>query len=176
MTASGTGLTATPDQPQAVSTDGGYVRVAVTATTPGCTRSAVTLPPRRGAGRGHVPYILAEGSPLPASTGSLAGRAYGWQGHEKLHAGLGPRGEHCSSFVTPTYAYVGRAAGRAAEVQSAGQGLPSPYADDPTTGRVQVGDDIVGKVLGEGVATDGWVVADEQVPELFASDTEAPTR
>ncbi len=171
VTASGTGLTATPDQPQAVSTYGGYVRVAVTATTPGMHTLTVTLSaPSAAPVVVTFPYIFAEGSPLPASTGSLAGRAYGWQGYENYMEGSA-RAVNLLSFINATYAYVGVPPAGRPKCKSAGKGC-HPYAYDPTTGVFQVGDDIVGKVLGEGVATDGWVVADEQVPELFASDTE----
>jgi hypothetical protein len=38
---------------------------------------------------------------------------------------------------------------------------------------VQVGGDIVGKVLDQGLATDGWVVADDQDGEQFAAHTAA---
>ena len=75
------------------------------------------------------------------------------------------------SFLNATYAYVGLPSAGQPKCKSAGKGCV-PYAYDPTTGVVQVGDDIVGKVIGEGLATDGWIVADEQRPELFASDVE----
>jgi hypothetical protein len=171
VTASGAGLTVTPNQPQAVATYGGYLRVAVSATTPGMHSLSVTISaPSAAPVVFTFPYIFAEGSPLPASGGSMAGRAYGWQGAENYMEGSA-RAVNLLSFVNATYAYVGVPPAGQPKCKSAGKGCVR-YAYDPTTGVVQVGDDIVGKVVGEGLATDGWIVADEQVPELFASDLE----
>lgn len=170
VTASGTGLTATPNQPQAIATYGGYVRVAVTATTPGMHTLSVTFSaPGAAPVAVTFPYVFAEGSPLPPSGGSLAGRAYGWQGSESYMEGSA-RAVNLLSFVNATYAYVGVPPAGQPTCKSAGKGC-YPYSYDPATGVFEVGGDIVGKVLGDGVATDGWIVADEQRPELFASYT-----
>ena len=170
VTASGTGLTAIPDLPEAVASES-YVDVAVTATTPGMHSLSVTFSaPSAASVVVTLPYVFAEGSPLPASTGSLAGRAYGWQGYVNYMEGSA-RSVDLLSFVNATYAYVGVPPAGRPKCKRAGKGC-YPYAYDPTTGVFQVGDDIVGKVVGEGLVTDGWAVADEQLAELFASDTE----
>jgi hypothetical protein len=133
--------------------------LTVTFSAPSATPVVVTFP-----------YVFAEGSPLPPSGGSLAGRAYGWQGSENYMEGSA-RAVSLLSFVNATYAYVGVPPAGRPKCKSAGKGC-HPYAYDPATGVFQVGDDIVGKVLGVGLAADGWIVADEQRPELFASHTE----
>jgi hypothetical protein len=74
------------------------------------------------------------------------------------------------TFVNAGYAYVGLPPAGLPKCKQAGKGC-EPYAYDPAIGVVQVGGEIVGKVLGDGLATDGWVVPDSQDGELFAAYT-----
>ncbi|QIG44928.1 hypothetical protein G5V58_21055 [Nocardioides anomalus] len=170
-TATGAGLSVTPRAPQPVTAgrQEGF-RVAVTATTPGMHSLTVTFSaPGATPVAVTLPYVFAEGSPLPPSGGSLAGRSYGWMGSQNYMEGS-TRATDLLSFVNDSYAYVGLPPAGLPTCKAAGKGC-EPYSYDPATGVVQVGDDIVGKVLGEALATDGWIVADEQVPEQFASYT-----
>jgi hypothetical protein len=170
-TAGGTGLSATPDAPKAVTAGRQeLVHVAVTATTPGLHALSVTFSaPGATPVAVTVPYVFAEGSPVPPSGGSLAGRAYGWMGSVNYMEGS-TRDSSMLSFVNATYAYLGLPPAGLPTCKSAGRGCV-PYSYDPATGLVQVGDGIVGKVVGDGLYTDGWVPADEQDGELFASYT-----
>jgi hypothetical protein len=173
-TASGTGLTISDaNQVLAVTTDQAkYFSVHVIATTPGFHALTVTVS-ATGATPQQVtlPYVWADGTPLFPSTGSLAGRSYGWQGSTEV-AGLesSVRDTGMISFVSPTLAYLGLPPAGLPKCTAPGKGCV-PYAYDASTGLVQVGSGIVGRVVGDGLHTDGFVPADEQVGELFAYET-----
>ena len=63
-----------------MTTSADFVNVGVTATTPGMHSLSVTVSaPGAAPVVFTLPYVFAEGSPLPAGTGSLAGRSYGWR-------------------------------------------------------------------------------------------------
>ena len=170
-TASGTGLTiSNPNQVLAVtSTTATYFSFHVAATTPGFHALTVTVS-ATGATQQQVtlPYVWADGSPAFPSTGSLAGRSYGWQGSTEI-AGLESsiRDTEMISFVSPTLAYLGLPPAGRPRCQAPGKGCV-PYSYDASTGLVQVGNGIVGRVVGDGLHVDGFVPADEQVGELFA--------
>jgi hypothetical protein len=172
-TASGTGLTISDaNQVLAVtSTRATYFVVHVIASTPGFHALTVTVS-ATGATPQQVtlPYIWADGSPAFPSTGSLVGRTYGWQGAVDI-AGLesSVRDTDMISFVSPTLAYLGLPPAGQPKCTTAGKGCV-PYAYDPATGLVQVGDGIVGRVVGDDLRTDGFTPADESVPELYAHE------
>jgi hypothetical protein len=166
---SGTGLTTLAGQPYAVS-GSTTLGVYVAATTPGTHTLTVTFSaPSAVPVVVNVPYIVAEHSPLPPSTGSLAGRSYGWMGYDS-YMESSTRDSSMLTFVNATYAYVGLPPAGAPKCKKAGKGCV-PYSYDSATGFVQVGEHIVGKVLGEGLYTDGFIAADEQSGELFSAYT-----
>jgi hypothetical protein len=168
VTASGTGLTATPDPPKAVESEW-YVHVAVTATTPGMHSLSVTFSaPSAAPVVVTYPYVFADGSPLPASTGSLAGRAYGLMDYETIMESS-TRTASMLTFVNATYAYLGLPPAGLPKCKSAGKGCV-PYAYDAATGVVQVGGHIVGKVVDQGLATDGWAVPYDEPGDQFMED------
>jgi hypothetical protein len=172
-TASASGLTISDaNQVLAVtSTRETYFVVHVIASTPGFHALTVTVS-ATGATPQQVtlPYVWADGSPAFPSTGSLVGRTYGWQGAYNI-AGLesSVRDTDMISFVSPTLAYLGLPPAGQPKCATAGKGCV-PYAYDPTTGLVQVGDGIVGRVVGDDLRTDGFTPADEEVPELYAHE------
>ena len=168
-TASGTGLTISdPNQVLAVTSEK-YFSFHVAASTPGFHALTVTVS-ATGAIPQQVtlPYVWAAGSPAFPSTGSLAGRSYGWQGSTQV-AGLESsiRDTGMVSFVSPTLAYLGLPPAGRPKCRAPGKGCV-PYAYDASTGLVQVGTGIVGRVVGDGLRTDGFVPADEQLSEHFA--------
>jgi len=172
-TASGTGLTIT-DANQVLAVTAGkseYFSVHVMASTPGFHALTVTVS-ATGATPQQVtlPYVWADGSPAFPSTGSLVGRTYGWQGGYNI-AGLesSVRATDMISFVSPTLAYLGLPPAGQPKCATAGKGCV-PYAYDPATGLVQVGDGVVGRVVGDDLRTDGFTPADEEVPELYAHE------
>jgi hypothetical protein len=162
-----------PDQVlAATSAKTAYFTFDVAATTPGFHALTVTVS-ATGATPAQVtlPYVWADGSPAFPATGSLAGRAYGWQGAVNV-AGLesSVRDTEMISFVSPTMAYLGLPRAGQPKCTTAGKGCLA-YAFDASTGLVQVGTGIVGRVVGDGLHTDGFVPADEQDSELFADET-----
>lgn len=162
----GTGLTAPAGTPQAVN-GSATLGVYVAATTPGTHTLSVTFSaPSAAPVVVDVPYVVSTRSPLPPSTGSLAGRSYGWMGYENIMESS-TRDSSMLTFVNATYAYVGLPPAGAPRCTRAGKGC-EPYSYDSTTGFVQVGGYIVGKVLGDGLYTDGWIPADEDDGELFS--------
>jgi hypothetical protein len=172
-TSTGTGLTISdPVQVLAVTTTRAeYFTVHVTASTPGFHALTVTVS-ATGATPQQVtlPYIWANGSPAFPSTGSLAGRTYGWQGGVSI-AGLesSVRATDMISFVSPTLAYLGLPPAGKPKCSTPGKGCV-PYSYDTATGLVQVGTGIMGWVVGDVLHTDGFVPADESVPESFAHE------
>jgi len=157
-TAMATGLTITgAGVPTPITTSGGSIRLGVTATTPGMHSLAVTFnAPGATPVQVTLPYVFAQGSPLPPSTGSLAGRSYGWMGYENVMESSSRTAE-MMTFVNATYAYLGLPSSGRPKCKTAGKGCV-PYSYDAATGVVQVGGDIVGKVVDQGLATDGWIV------------------
>ena len=171
-TASGPGLTISdPNQVLAVTSEK-YFSFHVAASTPGFHALTVIVS-ATGAIPQQVtlPYIWADGSPAFPSTGSLAGRSYGWQGSTEV-AGLESsiRDTGMISFVSPTMAYLGLPPAGRPRCKAPGKGCV-PYAYDASIGLVQVGTGIVGRVVGDGLRTDGFVPPDESVGELFAYET-----
>jgi hypothetical protein len=169
VTGGGPGLSALTGSPQAVA-GSASLGVYVAATTPGTHTLSVTFSaPSAAPVVVDVPYVVATRSPLPPSTGSLAGRSYGWMGYENIMESS-TRDARMLTFVNATYAYVGLPPAGAPKCTKEGNGC-LPYSYDSTTGFVQVGGYIVGKVLGEGLYTDGWIPADEEDGELFSPYT-----
>jgi hypothetical protein len=148
--ASGTGLVAAPLSLGVVDgaegfamnvrgTSGGFHTLTVTVTAGEAPPVEVSLS-----------NVWTTGSALPASGGSLAGRAYGWSGPGGGSALL--------SFVSKDYAYRGLPEyGRPTCKNPASKGFAGcePYSYDPATGIVQVGTDLIGKVIGSGLFTSG---------------------
>ncbi len=164
LTVTGTGV------PQPVTTTGGSVHLEVTATTPGMHSLAVTFSaPGATPVQVTLPYVFAAGSPVPAGTGSLAGRSYGLMDYETVMESS-TRTASMLTFVNATYAYLGLPPAGRPKCKSAGKGCV-PYAYDAATGVVQVGGYIVGKVVGQGLATDGWAVPYDEPGEQFMEDT-----
>lgn len=172
-TASATGLTISdPNRVLAVSsTTATYFDVHVVASTPGfhaltVTVSATGATPQQVT----VPYVWAIGSPAFPSTESLAGRSYGWQGSTDV-AGLesSVRATDMISFVSPTMAYLGLPSAGLPKCTAPSKGCV-PYSYDAATGLVQVGTDIVGRVVGDGLNLDGFVPVDDEGPELFEKE------
>lgn len=132
-----------------VSADGpGFHELTVTVTADGSEPVTATLP-----------RLWAPGGPPLPSGGDLTGRAYGWSGSVS-----GVVGESSSrvttmlTFVDGTYAYVGLPP----------RGVPScpgrgcrRYYHDPATGLVQVGDALIGEVLGPRLFVEGLTPADQ---------------
>ena len=169
VSGSGPGLSVLAGSPQAVS-GSASLGVYVAATTPGTHTLSVTFSaPGAAPVAVDVPYVVAEHSPLPPSTGSLAGRSYGWMGYDNVMESSS-RDSSMLTFVNGTYAYVGLPPAGTPTCRKAGRGC-EPYSYDSATGFVQVGEHIVGKVLGEGLYTDGFIAADEQDGELFSAYT-----
>lgn len=170
-TAAASGLTITgTGVPQPVTTTGGTIRLGVTATTPGMHSLAVTFDaPGATPVQVTLPYVFASATTVPAGTGSLAGRSYGWMGYEHIHTRSYRRADMLT-FVDATYAYLGLPPAGRPTCSRPGRGCYR-YAYDPATGVVQVGGDIVGKVVGDGLATDGWVLPEQHDSELFAAYT-----
>ena len=164
LTVTGTGV------PQPVTTTGGSIRLGVTATTPGMHSLAVTFSaPGATPVQVTLPYVFAAGSPVPAGTGSLAGRSYGLMDYETFMESS-TRTASMLTFVNATYAYLGLPPAGRPKCKSAGKGCV-PYAYDAATGVVQVGGYIVGKVVDHGLATDGWAVPYSDPGEQFMADT-----
>jgi hypothetical protein len=102
------------------------------------------------------------GAPLPGG-GDLSGRGYGWSGFVS-----GVVGESSSrvttmvSFVDDTHAYVG--------LPRRGLTCPSqrcaPYYYDEITGLVQIGDRLVGQVLGPRLYLEGLTPSDPETPDF----------
>jgi len=167
VTGAGPGLTTLAGSAQPVS-GSASLGVYVAATTPGSHTLSVTFSaPSAAPVVVDVPYVVATRSPLAPSTGSLAGRSYGWMGYENVMESS-TRDSSMLTFVNATYAYVGLPPAGAPKCTKAGKGC-EPYSYDSTTGFVQVGGYIVGKVLGDGLYTDGWIPADEEDGELFST-------
>jgi hypothetical protein len=171
VTASGAGLTiANPGQVLTVGSAAGF-SVQVSATTPGFHALTVTVSATGATPQSvTLPYVWADGSPAFPSTGSLAGRTYGWQGTDQV-TGLesSTRAVEMLSFVSPTLAYVGLPAAGRPRCATAGKGCVA-YSYDVASGLVQVGTHVVGRVDGDGLRTDGFVPADNQDGELFAHE------
>jgi hypothetical protein len=74
------------------------------------------------------------------------------------------------TFVNATYAYLGLPPAGRPKCKSAGKGCVR-YAYDAATGVVQVGGYIEGKVVDQGLATDGWAVPYSDPGEQFMEDT-----
>lgn len=170
-TAVATGLTVTgTGVPEPVPTTGGTIRLGVTATTPGMHSLAVTFDaPGATPVQVTLPYVFAAGSPVPAGTGSLAGRSYGLMDYETIMESS-TRTASMLTFVNATYAYLGLPPAGRPKCKSAGKGCV-PYAYDAATGVVQVGGYIVGKVVDQGLATDGWAVPYGDPGGQFMADT-----
>jgi hypothetical protein len=169
-TAVATGLTVTGAGVAQAVTSSGSIRLGVTATTPGMHSLAVTFSaPGAMPVQVTLPYVFAAGSPVPVGTGSLAGRSYGWMGYETIMESSSRTAE-MMTFVNATYAYLGLPPAGQPKCKSAGKGCV-PYAYDAATGVVQVGGYIVGKVAGQGLATDGWVVPYSDTGEQFRAYT-----
>jgi hypothetical protein len=116
-----------------------------------------------------LPYVYASATTVPAGTGSLAGRSYGWMGYEHIKTRSYRRADMLT-FVDATYAYLGLPPAGRPTCTRPGRGCYR-YAYDPATGVVQVGGGIVGKVVGQGLATDGWVLPEQHDSEFFAAYT-----
>jgi hypothetical protein len=116
------------------------------------------------------PYIVAEDSPLAASTGSLAGRSYGWMGHERASVESDGRAADMITFVNGSYAYLGLPPFGFPTCTSTGHRCYR-YSYDASTGVFQVGPDVVGRLVGDALHTDGFVVPDYEDGEQFAPDT-----
>ena len=170
-TAVATGLTVSgAGVPEPVATTGGSIQLGVTATTAGMHSLAVTFTaPGAAPVQVTLPYVFAEGSPLPAGTGSLAGRSYGLMDYETIMESS-TRTASMLTFVNATYAYLGLPPAGRPKCKSAGKGCV-PYAYDAATGVVQVGGHIVGKVVDQGLATDGWAVPYDEPGDQFMEDT-----
>jgi hypothetical protein len=150
-TASGTGLVAAPVALGTVSgakgfsmavrgTAAGFHTLTVTVTADGLEPVSVDLS-----------NVWTTGSALPAPRDSLAGRAYGWSGPGSTSDLL--------SFVSKDYAFRGLPAyGRPTCKNPASKKFAGcvPYSYDTTTGLVQVGTDLIGRVVGSGLFTSGF--------------------
>jgi len=128
----------------------------VTATTPGMHAFTVTVTPDGGASQSAtMPYVISRGSTPITATASLAGRTYGYESVEGS-AAASSRYVKMMTFVDDRYAFMGLPpAGRPTCTPLRADCLP--YAYDESTGLLQVGGDIVGRVDGQELYTDGWV-------------------
>jgi hypothetical protein len=157
-----------PNQPLGTLAQPVTMSFDVAATTPGLHTLFVLV----GASGGYVGgavlrYVWASGSPLPAGTGGLDKRSFGWEGTEHV-AGLesSTRAVRMLSILGPTYAFVGLPAHGLPKCRQPGNGCV-PYSYDSSSNLVQVGTDIIGSPHVSGLYTDGLVAADEQDGGLF---------
>jgi len=113
-----------------------------------------------------LPRLWAPGGPPIAGGGDLTGRGYGWSGFVSgVVAESSTRVTTMLNFTDHTYAYVG--------LPRRGIGCPAPgcvpYYYDTSTGLVQVGDDLIGQVLGPELFIEGLTPPDPELGEFRAS-------
>lgn len=136
----------------------------VSATSPGFHSLTVTATADDAA---TVSYTLdrlwAPGGPPIPGGGDLSGRGYGWSGFVTGVVGeSSTRVTTMLNFVDDTHAYVGLPR----------RGLRCPaarcvrYYYDLSTGLVQVGEDMIGQVLGPNIYIEGLTPPEPDVPDL----------
>ena len=141
-------------------TSPGFHTMTVTVTGDGVEPVTVTLP-----------RIWTAGGPPLAGGDSLAGRAWGWQGAAEGYMESSVRASQTVVFAD----------GRWAWLAMPGHGRPRcgttprpraclPYAYDATSGLVQVGDDVIGKITGargSRLATSGLLPSEVQYADNY---------
>lgn len=140
------------DYAEVTATSPGFHSLTITASADDAEPVSVTLP-----------RLWAPGGPPLPGGGDLAVRGYGWSGWVTgVVAESSTRVTTMLNFVDDTYAYVG--------LPRNGARCPAPecvpYYYDPTTGLVQVGDDMIGQVLGPSLFIEGLTPADPEVPDF----------